>query len=370
MKISLSRDELLQKLQVVGRGVSARSSVQILSGISLRAPSPEQPAELAATDMEISVRAPLTADVEEPGETVLPGRLALDIARRLPQAPVVLSQSNGSGVAELECGASDYRLNTYLAEDFPRLPDVDRERLFPVDREAFLTTAERVARAASRDESRPVLTGIMVEMGPTSLTMAATDSYRMAVKHTPLERGPVEELQAIVPARALGELVRIAGLAGGEGLEVAVEPNQVIFGTGDVWVSARRIDGQFPNYAQLLPDAFEHDVVLDRAELAGVLGRIELLAHRNSPIRLRFEPGEVTVSASTQEVGEGRETIPCDFRGEPLEIGFNAGFLRDGVESIDDEQVHLKLISPLRPGLVTGAGDDYWYLVMPIRLSG
>jgi DNA polymerase-3 subunit beta len=136
-----------------------------------------------------------------------------------------------------------------------------------------------------------------------------------------------------------------------------------------VWLSARRIDGQFPNYRQLLPDAFEHDVVLDRAELTDVLSRMELLAHRNSPLRLRFEPGEVTVSAQTQEVGEGRETVACDFRGEPLEIGFNAGFLRDGVESVGEEQIHLKLISPLRPGLVTGAGDDFWYLVMPIRLS-
>jgi DNA polymerase-3 subunit beta len=224
-------------------------------------------------------------------------------------------------------------------------------------------------RAASRDESRPVLTGILVELGPDSITMAATDSYRLAVKTTPLQQGPPEELRPIVPARAIGELVRVAALVEGDTLDVAVEQNQVLFGLGDVWLSARRIDGQFPNYRQLLPDAFEHDVVLDRAELTDVLSRMELLAHRNSPLRLRFEPGEVTVSAQTQEVGEGRETVACDFRGEPLEIGFNAGFLRDGVESVGEEQIHLKLISPLRPGLVTGAGDDFWYLVMPIRLS-
>jgi DNA polymerase III subunit beta len=367
MKITCTRDELLAKLQIVGRGVSTRSSVQILSGIMVRADSAEQPVELCSTDMEISLRAPLVADVNEPGQTVLPGRLVLDIARRLPAQPITVDQQNG--VARLECGASEYRLHTYLAEDFPRLPEVDRERLFAVDRKVFLETAEQVMRAASKDESRPVLTGILVELGGGTVTMAATDSYRMAVKTSQLQSGPPEELRPIVPARALAELVRIAPLVGGEELEVAVEQNQVLFGMNGVWLSARRIDGQFPSYKQLLPDAFEHDVVLNRAELIEVLSRMELLAHRNSPLRLRFSPGEVTVSAQTQEVGEGRETIPCDFRGEPLEVGFNAGFLRDGVESVDEEQVHLKLINPLRPGLVTGEADDYWYLVMPIRLS-
>jgi DNA polymerase-3 subunit beta len=367
MKITCSRDELLQKLQIVGRGISPRSSVQILSGIMVRAGSGEEPVELASTDMEISLRAPLVAEVGEGGQTVLPGRLVLDITRRLPAQPVSVVQTDG--MAQLECGSSQYRLNTYLAEDFPQLPEVDRERLFTVDRATFLGTAERVVRAASKDESRPVLTGVLIELGGAEITMAATDSYRMAVKTTPLAAGPPEELRPIVPARALQELSRIAALVPGDTLEVAVEQNQILFGLEGVWLTARRIDGQFPSYRQLLPDAFEHDVVLDRAELVDVLARMELLAHRNSPLRLRFEPGEVTVSAQTQEVGEGRETVPCDFRGEPFEIGFNAEFLRDGVESIDEEQVHLKLISPLRPGLVTGSGSDYWYLVMPIRLA-
>src|SRR5690349_4600487 len=228
MKITCSRDELLQKLQIVGRGVSPRSSVQILSGIMVRAESSEQPVELAATDMEISLRAPLVADVGEGGQTVLPGRLVLDITRRLPAQPVSVLQQNG--MARLECGASEYKLNTYLAEDFPQLPEVDRERLFTVDRETFLGTAERVVRAASKDESRPVLTGVLVELAGGQLTMAATDSYRMAVKTSPLAAGPPEELRPIVPARALQELSRIAALVPGDTLEVAVEQNQVLFG--------------------------------------------------------------------------------------------------------------------------------------------
>jgi DNA polymerase-3 subunit beta len=180
----------------------------------------------------------------------------------------------------------------------------------------------------------------------------------------------VEDIQAIVPARALGELVRIAQGSSASSVEIVAERNQMLFGIDDVWLSARVIEGQFPNFRALRPDAFEHEVLLPRAELAEVLSRMELLAQRTSPLRLRFEPGELTVSAATQEVGEGRERLPCDFRGEPLEIGFNAAYLRDGVMAVGGDEVHLKLISSLRPGLLTAGGDDFWYLVMPIRLSG
>jgi DNA polymerase-3 subunit beta len=191
----------------------------------------------------------------------------------------------------------------------------------------------------------------------------------MAVRSTPLEGGPPEDLTAIVPARALADLIRVAASVDGEKqLEIVVEDNQVLFGTADVWLGARRIEGQFPEFRRLLPETFEHEVSLPRAEFADVIARVEVLAGR-SPLRLAFAQGELTVSAQTQEVGEGRESLPCDFRGEPLEIGFNPAFLREGVESIPGDTVVLKLITPLRPGLLTGGTDDYWYLIMPIRLS-
>jgi DNA polymerase-3 subunit beta len=368
MRISCPKDDLLQRLQVVSRGVSQRSSVQILSGVLIDAPSAEAPVQLAATDMELSVRAQLLADVHEPGRVVVPGRLLLDIVRHLPAQQVNLSSGDGPGLLTLECGASRYSLHTYDPDDFPRLADVDHGRTFGVGRDTFLEAADRVLRAASRDDSRPVLTGVLVEFADGVLTMAATDSYRMAVRTTPLEGGPPEQLTAIVPARALSDLVRISAAVGGEGLEIVVEENQVLFGTADVWLGARRIEGQFPEFRRLLPETFEHEVTLPRAEFADVIARVEVLAGR-SPLRLAFQPGELTVSAQTQEVGEGRESLPCDFRGEPLEIGFNPAFLREGVESIPGETVLLKLITPLRPGLLTGGTDDYWYLIMPIRLA-
>jgi DNA polymerase-3 subunit beta len=212
-----------------------------------------------------------------------------------------------------------------------------------------------------------VLTGILVRFEAGKLVMAATDSYRLSVKETVLE-GTSPELEAIVPARALGELGRIA--QSGDEIQVGVHENQVLFGADGVWLTTRRIDGQFPNYKQLLPEAFEHEVVLPREELLAVVRRVAVMAQRNSPLRLRFAEGELAVSAQTQDVGEARETLPAAYNADTLEMGFNAEFFRDGVDSMAAEEITLKLISPLRPAVMNGGEDDPTYLVMPIRLAG
>ena len=365
MKVTCSKDELVAKLGLVARAVSTRSAVQILSGVLLRAQAGEL--HLAATDMELSLRSSLEADVDGEGAAVVPGRLLVDLARLLPESEVVIEHRSEENVVRIECGSASYRLHAYSEEDFPRLPELDAVGTFSVDGEALLETIARVSRSASRDESRPVLTGILVRFEPGKLTMAATDSYRLSVKETPLS-GEAPELEAIIPARALGELQRIAGSA--DTIELGVHENQVIFGSGGVWLTSRRIDGQFPNYRQLLPESYEHELVVHRAELLDVVRRTSVMAQRNSPLRLRFAEGELTVSAQTQDVGESSESLPVPYTAEPLEIGFNAEFLRDGIESVQSDEVQLKLISPLRPGLIQGEGDDYSYLIMPIRLAG
>jgi DNA polymerase III subunit beta len=264
-------------------------------------------------------------------------------------------------------GSAAYTLNTYSPEDFPRLPELDAVSTFTVERESLLETIGRVARAASRDESRPVLTGILVQFGGGKLVMAATDSYRLAVKETAFA-GTVPDLEAIVPGRALQELARIANA--GDEVEIGVQENQVLFSTDGVWLTTRRIDGQFPNYRQLLPESFEHELVIPRVELLEVIRRASVMIQRSTPLQLRFAEGELTVIARTHEVGESKESMPIGFAGEPLEIGFNADFLRDGLELLDSDDVRVKLISPLRPAVIQGEGDDFTYLVMPIRLPG
>jgi DNA polymerase III subunit beta len=365
LRISCRRDDLVQRLAIVSRAVSTRATVQILSGILLRLRDGE--VELAATDMELSLRTAVAAEIEGDGEVVVPGRRLVELARLLPSEEVEIEHRPDESVVHITSGSASYTLHTYNAEDFPRLPDLASAGTFSVGREALLETINRVARSASRDESRPVLTGILARFETGKLVMAATDSYRLSVKETELE-GQVPELEAIIPARALQELARMA--QAGDEVEIGVHENQVLFSVDGISMTTRRIDGQFPNYKQLLPEAFEHELSLPRAELLDVVRRAAVMVERTSPLQLRFAEGELTVVARTHEVGESKESLPAPYTGEPLEIGFNADFLRDGLESVEGDEVRFKLISPLRPAVLQGESDDFTYLVMPIRLPG
>jgi len=364
LKLTLPRDLLAERLALVARAVSTRTAVLVLGGIQLRAEAGEF--HLAATDMELSLRTSLEADVNGEGEVVVPGRLLLDITRSLPDAEVSIEHLAAESVVAISCGGASYRIHTYSAEDFPRLPEIDSAALQAVDRDALVETIARVGRSASRDESRPVLTGILVRFEPRKMVMAATDSYRLAVKETAAE-GTLPELEAIIPARALQEISRL-GTAGE--LQLGVFENHAVFGVDGTWLTTRRIDGQFPNYRQLLPEQFEHELQLPRDELLDVVRRVSVMAQRNSPLRLRFAEGELTVSAQTQDVGEARESLPAAFNADAMEIGFNADFLREGLESVESGTITMKLISPLRPAVLEGETADYTYLIMPIRLAG
>jgi len=364
LRITCAKSELASALSVVSRAVSTRGAVQVLGGILLQAE--DDKLTLSATDMEISIRTSLTGEAEGDASVVVPGRLLTDLVRLLPDDKVTLAYDEGDGVLAVTSGSHASRLNVYSAEDFPRLPPLDVD-LQTIDAAALLATVEKVGRAASRDESRPVLTGVLVRFEGQKLVMAATDSYRLAVKETDLA-APGPDLDAIIPARALQELTRLA--AGAEEVELGVHENHVIFSAGDVWLTSRRIDGQFPNYKQLLPETFEIEIGIAREALHEVVRRAGLMAQRNAPLRLRFAEGELTVSAQTQDVGEATESLPIEYAGEELEIGFNPDFLRDGLEAVSADTVQLKLINRLRPGLIAAPDESFWYLIMPIRLAG
>src|SRR5579862_344307 len=208
LRITVSRDDLAAKLALVARGVSTRTTVLVLGGIQLRAEAGRL--HLAATDMELSLRASVEAQVSDEGTAVVPGRLLHDIVRSLPDAEVTVDHHPDEAIVVITAGTANYRLHTYSAEDFPRLPDIETAQFHAVDRDVLIETVGRVGRSASRDESRPVLTGILVRFEPGKVVMAATDSYRLAVKETPSESA-LPELEAIIPARALQELGRLDG---------------------------------------------------------------------------------------------------------------------------------------------------------------
>ena len=368
MKISLERDVLFSQLGTVARVAATRSAIQALSGVRLTAASGG--CELLATDMDMGLRVPLAAEVEREGTVVLPARLMLDVVRSLPAQIVSLELRPAEQDVEVVAGNATFHLRTLRADDFPAFPEADPDSSVELPAAAFVATATKVAGSASRDETRPVLTGIHVSASDRELRMVATDSYRLSVKETTLEAPLSSAFEVNVPARALQELARLVGADPDQALSVSVRQNQVLFTLGGVVLSSRLIDGQFPNYRQLLPETFEHELRIASSELTDVVRRISLLAQKNAPLRLAFASGELTVSAQTPDVGEARESLPVAFDGEPLEIGFNPEFLRAGIDAIDEGDVLLRLISPLRPGLIeSGDGSGFRYLIMPIRLN-
>jgi DNA polymerase-3 subunit beta len=366
VKLSTSSQELLAQLQVVSRVASTRSAVQALSGVQIAA---DESVQLRATDMEVGLRVPLEATVERPGTVVLPARLLLDVVRQLPSGDVSLELRPTEQDVEVVAGPARFHIRILRAEDFPPLPEPGGDQIVTMPAPAFTETIARVARSASRDETRPILTGILVSATGEELRMVATDSYRLSVKETHLEAALPEGFEANVPARALEELGRLVR-EDIDDIRIGVRANQVVFEVDGLALSSRLIDGQFPNYRQLLPEAYEHELTINREELLEVVRRISLMAQKNAPLRLSFSEGEVRVSAQTPDVGEASEPLPVPFAGEPFEIGFNPEFLIAGLESAGSDDVVVKLISPLRPGLLESAdGSGFLYLIMPIRLN-
>ena len=368
MKLETPREPLLVQLATVSRVASTRSAVQALSGVQLQAT--QAGAELRATDMEVGLRVPVsTAEVSRDGTVVLPARLLLDVIRALPGERVTLEHRPSEQDVEIVSGSATFHIRTLRADDFPPFPEAGGDAVVSVPAGAFVDTITRVQRSASRDETRPILTGILVTASGQELRMVATDSYRLSVKETHLEASLPDGFEANVPARALEELGRLVR-EDIEDIRIGVRANQVVFEVDGLALSSRLIDGQFPNYRQLLPEAYEHELTINREELLEVVRRISLMAQKNAPLRLSFSEGEVSISAQTPDVGEASEPVPIPFAGEPFDIGFNPDFLIAGLESAGSEDVVLKLISPLRPGLLESAdGSGFLYLIMPIRLN-
>jgi DNA polymerase III subunit beta len=368
MKFSISHNVFLAALQVVGRAVSSRATIPSLSGVKLTTTGGEL--TLAATDTELGLTMTVSeVAVEGEGTLLLPGRLLGDVVRNLPDGEVSLQLRAEERDVELTAASARFHLRTLPVEDFPRLPSLEGETA-KLPAQPLAATIERVARAASRDEVRPILTGVLLRVEGETLTMVATDSYRLSVKHTDLEQALPEPIEANVPARALRELARIIAQEEPGEVSISLARNQAVFQAGSVVLFSRLIEGQFPSWRQLIPESFEHEVRLPRSELVDVARRVGQLAQRNAPLRFAFAEGELTVAAETPEVGDASEALPAPYTGDPLEIAFNPQFLIEGLESVEGDELAIKLSSPLRPGLLQPVGrEDFSYLVMPIRLN-
>ena len=378
MRAVCSTDVFGRKLALVSRGVSARSTIQLLGGILLEAA--DGALRLSATDMEISIQTVSPAEVEGEGRVVIPARIFNDIVRSLPAGNFTLEYDGSEGTVRLAAGENEYTIRTYAADDYPKLPQFEAEGSFRMPGDSLVETVEKVSRSYSRDETRPVLTGILISFEDARVRMVTTDSYRLSIKETELGSTPFEgSREAIIPARAMTEVSRIFSGSDETDVEVSLSENQALFRIGDVVFGTRLIDGNFPEYRRLLPTGFEREISVSREDLMGTLRRVNLFAQRQTPpvpVSLSFSEGSVEVIVKNGDVGEAHERLPANSEDDFL-ISFNPGYLLDGVSAIDTEKVKFKLNEALKPGLIVpgengeengdGGEPDFLYLIMPMR---
>jgi DNA polymerase-3 subunit beta len=366
MKISIARGELLEALTIVSRGLSSRTTLPILSGVHLSTHGDS--VLFQATDLEVSIKTSSKAKIEAPGQTVLPGKLLTDVVRSLPEAAVSIDTTT-PGSASVRCGQSSFSMKTLSPEDYPKFPEVSAEDTVSIPTDKFSAIVQQVSKSVSRDETRPILTGILVVVELGSLRMVATDSYRLCIRDIPIE-GLEGETELVVPGKAMEDVAKLAGSA--DVLTLGAADNQVIFTFGGTTFVSRRIEGSFPNYRQLLPKEHTTRAVIDRAELLDAVKRVSLMAQQSTPLRVKVSVAEhtLTLSAATQDVGEAVESLQVTPSGEDVEIAFNHSYLLDGVSVADGDTVALEVTSPLKPGvLVPAEGDGFTYLLMPVRLG-
>jgi DNA polymerase III subunit beta len=382
MRAVCNTDLFSKKLALVSRGVSARSTIQLLGGILLEAE--EGSLRLSATDMEISIQTTATAEVEDGGRVVIPARIFNDVVRSLPGGELALAHDRSEGVVRLSARENEYRIRTYAAEDFPQLPKFDEAAAFKMSGEALVETVEKVSRSYSRDETRPVLTGILISFEESRVRMVTTDSYRLSIKETELATTFDGAREAIIPARAMQEVSRIYASSDEEQVDVVLSENQALFRIGEVLFGTRLIEGNFPEYKRLLPNAFEREIPVRREDLIDTLRRVNLFAQRQTPpvpVTLDFSEGAVEVTVRNGEVGEARERLPAGSEDD-FHISFNPTYLLDGVSAVDSEKVLFRLNESLKPGLIVpgdpdaegsdgegsdGEEPDFLYLIMPMR---
>ncbi|MDQ3914511.1 MAG: DNA polymerase III subunit beta [Actinomycetota bacterium] len=380
MKFRCERDDLLEAVQFASRAISNRATLPVLSGLRIDA-TEDGIVTVAATDLELTMETSFQAGVDEPGKTIVPGRLFGEMSRSLSSGQVTVG--GGEGEVEIGSGRGNFRVKSLAPDDYPALPIEARDEgadegvVVDVDGALLATALSQVVRSASGDESRQVLTGVLWEIESGSLTLAATDSYRLGVRTLKVDGGPAELRKVILPARALHELAR-ALQGGGGSVRATVKENLVAFaipaagegsGGGESVIGSRFIEGEFPNYRQLIPQGYPNALTVEREALLEVTKRVGLLAQNNLPVKLQLG-SELEVSAHTPDVGEGQEVIDAEYQGEPLVIAFNPQFLHDGASGIQAEKIVVEVSDGLKPAILRGENDeDYTYLLMPVRLS-
>jgi DNA polymerase III subunit beta len=364
MKIRVERDTFAEASAWVLRSVGTRATLPVLGGVLIVADK-DGKIRLAGTDLEVGAEAVVEGGIDADGQSVLPGRVLGEIARSLPPGTVRIEAEGGQ--ARITCGSAEFTLRTLPTEDFPSLAAPQDAPSATVPAGEFATAVAQVTKAASRDEARPILTGVLLEADGSKLTFAATDSYRLAVRDIAW-KGPKDAIRRVVPARALAEASRAAEAEGD--VSIVLGESQVTVEGKDRRLTTRLIEGEFPNWRQLVPEDQPNRLTVDRETFLESVRRVGILAQQGTPVRLELGPAGVRLTAGTQDVGEAADLVEGKYEGEPLVIAFNPTYLSDGVQAIEGSEVVLSCRDGLKPAVLRSPdGGSFLYLLMPVRIS-
>ncbi|MDJ0705213.1 MAG: DNA polymerase III subunit beta [Leptolyngbyaceae cyanobacterium MO_188.B28] len=380
MKFTCAQSELNTHLSVVSRAVPSRPSKPILGNVLLKADMATQQVTLIGFDESLGIETSFSAQIEQTGTLTLPAKLLTDIVSRLPSEDINLEETDSDATLILTCSSGHYQVRGMSSEDFPSLPLVKEGQAATLSPEGLLEGLQGSLFATSPDETKQVLTGVHLIVEPEILEFAATDGHRLAVVQTvdqkpdaTSEEASVSELDVTVPAKALRELERVLQLhQTTEAIALRFDPTQVIFELGQQRITTRLLEGQYPNYRQLIPKQFERQMTLDRKQLIAALERIAVLAdQKNNIVKLTLDNDQQTLALSVeaQEVGSGREIIPAQISGDNLEIAFNVKYLLDGLKVIACPEVQVQCNTATSPSILTPlSGVKMTYLVMPVQI--
>ena len=364
MKFRCERDPLVEALNTAGRAVTSRGgSLPVLSGLRLELHGDQL--QVTGSDLDLTISARAAVSGEGDGVAVVPAKLLGDISRALPAGAVTVEIDDEE--ARISSGRSEFAVRTIPAHEFPQLPEPAADSV-SLDAAALADALRQVVSAASNDESRPILTGVLMAAEGDGLRLVATDSYRLAVRDLPGTSVLSEGQQVLVPSAALKELARLLG--GAEEITLRLGERDVSFEVGDVRVTSRLIEGDFPNYRGLIPSSHPNRLTINRDALLDALRRVRLLAREATPVRLVMKPDSVELLAITQDVGKAHEELDAKNDGTELTVAFNPEYLIAGIDVTAGDEITLETIDALKPALVRAVeSPDFLYLLMPVRVS-
>jgi DNA polymerase III subunit beta len=378
MKVHVKQSQLAQSVNMVSRAVSPRSTLPVLSNILIK--TDEGRLRLSATNLELGITSWIGARIEGEGAITVPARTFTDLVSTLPNEQVVITLDNSTQTLNVRCGTSETNIKGIDAEEFPPIPEPDLEEGVPLNVTNFKEMVGQVAFAASTDEARPVLTGILLKLDGDHITMAATDGFRISIREDVISNPVSRPLEAIIPARALVELSRIISGAGDETLVMTFPPDrgQVIFHMQNLELASQLIEGTFPDYRAILPPSFKTHTLLSTSGLLKACKQSEIIARDGTNVaRLNIipetgeaNPGTLEISAQSEQTGTSEVLVDASVDGVPLLVAFNVRFLREVLEVIKSDNVWLETNAANTPGLIRPQGDEHFrHIIMPMHIS-